>query len=98
MTVRRFAAIRSLARQPREQSPRITENRAYMAIVTSTYRYKRPPKKRKPAVPLEGPTIITIRDRKRVTVETPEKIQAETAEQAQSPAESMQATEVHNPP
>ena len=28
------------------------------AIVTSTYRYKRPPRKRK-AVPLEGPAIVT---------------------------------------
>jgi hypothetical protein len=27
-------------------------------IVTSTYRYKRPPRKRK-AVPLEGPAIVT---------------------------------------
>ena len=27
------------------------------AIVTSTYRYKRPPRKRK-AVPLEGPAIV----------------------------------------
>jgi hypothetical protein len=29
-------------------------------IVTSTYRYKRPPRKRK-AVPLEGPAIVTPR-------------------------------------
>ena len=29
-------------------------------IVTSTYRYKRPPRKRK-AVPLEGPAIVTKR-------------------------------------
>ena len=29
-------------------------------IVTSTYRYKRPPRKRK-AVPLEGPAIVTRR-------------------------------------
>ena len=29
-------------------------------IVTSTYRYKRPPRKRK-AVPLEGPAIVGIR-------------------------------------
>jgi hypothetical protein len=30
------------------------------AIVTSTYRYKRPPRKRKP-VPLEGPAIVRAR-------------------------------------
>jgi hypothetical protein len=69
-------------------------------IVTSTYRYKRPPRKRKPAVPLEGPAIITIRDKKRVTVETPappETIQAETAEQARpAPAESTPATEARS--
>jgi hypothetical protein len=66
-------------------------------IVTSTYRYKRPPLKRKPAVPLEGPAIITIRDKKRVTPETPEKIQAEAAEQIQpAPAESMPATEARS--
>ena len=34
-------------------------------IVTSTYRYKRPPRKRK-AVPLEGPAIVTISGEKRV--------------------------------
>jgi hypothetical protein len=38
-------------------------------IVTSTYRYKRPPPKKKPAAALEGPAIITIRDKKRATVE-----------------------------
>jgi hypothetical protein len=31
-------------------------------IVTSTYRYKRPPRKRK-AVPLEGPAIVTLSSR-----------------------------------
>ena len=41
-------------------------------IVTShsPYRYKRPPPKKKPATPLEGLRIVTIRDRKRVTPET----------------------------
>ena len=33
-------------------------------IVTSTYRYKRPPRKRK-AVPLEGPAIVRKRARGR---------------------------------
>src|SRR5262249_30078713 len=61
-------------------------------IVTSTYRYKRPPRKKKPVAPLEGPAVITIRDRKRVRPETPETIQDETAEQAQpAPAESTPA-------
>ena len=31
-------------------------------IVTSTYRYKRPPRKRK-AVPLEGPAVVTSRSK-----------------------------------
>ena len=35
-------------------------------IVTSTYRYKRPSRKRKPVVALEGPRVVTIRDKKRV--------------------------------
>ncbi len=35
------------------------------AIVTSTYRYKRPPRKKKP-VPLVVPAIVTVTDRKRV--------------------------------
>jgi hypothetical protein len=34
------------------------------AIVTSTYRYKRPPRKRK-AVPLEGPAIVTTKSSRR---------------------------------
>jgi hypothetical protein len=34
-------------------------------IVTSTYRYKRPPRKRK-AVPLEVPAIVTVSDKKRL--------------------------------
>jgi hypothetical protein len=34
-----------------------------MAIVTSTYRYKRPPGKRKP-VAIEGPRIVTPADSK----------------------------------
>jgi hypothetical protein len=38
-------------------------------IVRSTYRYKPPPPKRKPAAPLEGPRVVTIRDKKRVTEE-----------------------------
>jgi hypothetical protein len=33
-------------------------------IVTSHYRYKRPPKRRKPA-PLEVPAIVTIRRKSR---------------------------------
>src|SRR5215469_1271586 len=36
-----------------------------MTIVRTTYRYKRPPRKRPPAVALEGPAIITIRDKER---------------------------------
>jgi hypothetical protein len=32
-----------------------------MTIVTTHYRYKRPPPKRKPAVPLTGPRIVTLR-------------------------------------
>jgi hypothetical protein len=32
-----------------------------MTIVTSRYRYKPPPRKRKPAAPLEGPRIVTFR-------------------------------------
>jgi hypothetical protein len=35
-----------------------------MAIVTTAYRYKRPPRKRK-AVALEAPAVVTVRDRKR---------------------------------
>jgi hypothetical protein len=63
-------------------------------IVTSTYRYKRPPRKRKPAAPIEGPAIVTIRDKKRVTPETPDQILSETAEQTQpAPAESTTAPE-----
>jgi hypothetical protein len=46
-------------------------------IVTNHYRYKRPPKKRKPAAPLEGPRVVTIRDRKRA----PEKVLAEAEPQ-----------------
>jgi hypothetical protein len=42
-----------------------------MTIVTSHYRYKRPPRKRRLAVPLEGPAIVTIRDKKRVTKADP---------------------------
>src|SRR5262249_6325524 len=38
--------------------------RTAMTIVRSTYRYKPPPKKRKP-VALEVPAIVTIRDKKR---------------------------------
>jgi hypothetical protein len=34
-------------------------------IVTTEYRYKRPPKKRKPA-PIKVPEVVTVRDRKRV--------------------------------
>jgi hypothetical protein len=34
-------------------------------IVTTQYRYKRPPKKRKP-VTIEVPEVVTVRDRKRV--------------------------------
>jgi hypothetical protein len=60
-------------------------------IVTSTYRYKRPPRKRKPAVPLEGPAIVTIRDRKRVAPETPAKILAEQAEAAVAPPPANEA-------
>ena len=41
-------------------------------IVTSRYRYKPPPRKRKPAVPLEGPRIVTIRDKKRAPAEKAE--------------------------
>jgi phage terminase large subunit-like protein len=38
-------------------------------IVTSRYRYKPPSRKRKPAAPLEGPRIVTIRDKKRAPAE-----------------------------
>jgi hypothetical protein len=41
-------------------------------VVTSRYRYKPPPREKKPAAPLEGPRIVTIRDRKRVTAEKAE--------------------------
>jgi hypothetical protein len=34
-------------------------------IVTTQYRYKRPPKKRKPAA-IKVPEVVTVRDRKRV--------------------------------
>jgi hypothetical protein len=40
-----------------------------MTIVRSTYRYKPPPRKRMLAAPLEGPHIVTIRDKKRATAE-----------------------------
>jgi hypothetical protein len=53
-------------------------------IVTShsPYRYKRPPPKKKPAAPLEGPRIVTIRARKRVM---PEKVLAEPEPKAAPP-------------
>jgi hypothetical protein len=35
-----------------------------MAIATTTYRYKRPPRKRK-AVALEAPAIVTTKSRRR---------------------------------
>jgi hypothetical protein len=35
-------------------------------IVTTQYRYKRPPKKRKPAT-IKVPEVVTVRDRKRAT-------------------------------
>jgi hypothetical protein len=62
-----------------------------MTIVTSTYRYKRPPRKQKPAVPLEGPRIVTIRDKKRVTVETPNQILTETVDPAREQAQAAPA-------
>jgi len=34
------------------------------AIVTTHYRYKRPPRKRTKAAAIEAPTIVTIRSRK----------------------------------
>jgi hypothetical protein len=60
-------------------------------IVTTQYRYKRPPRKRKPAVPLEGPAIVTIRDKKRVAPETPEKIILAEAEPQLAPPKSTPA-------
>jgi hypothetical protein len=62
-------------------------------IVTSysPYRYKRPPSKKKPAMPLEGPAVITIRDKKRVTPETPEKILGEAVDPARNQAEAAPA-------
>ena len=38
-------------------------------IVTSHYRYKRPPRKRAKAVPIEGPAVLTISDKTRKRVE-----------------------------
>jgi hypothetical protein len=39
-----------------------------MTIVTTHYRYKRPPRKRK-AVALEGPAVVTVRHKRRVSPE-----------------------------
>ena len=35
-----------------------------MTVVTTHYRYKRPPRKRAKAAAIEAPTIVTIRSRK----------------------------------
>jgi hypothetical protein len=61
---------------------------AHMTVVTTQYRYKRLPRKRKPAAPLEGPAIVTIRDKKRVT---PEKVLAEVEPKAADPAPTQAA-------
>jgi hypothetical protein len=66
-------------------------------IVTSTYRYKRPPRKKKPAAPLEIPAIVTIRDKKRVRAEKPSEISGEMA--APAPANvSHRVTPSFDPP
>jgi hypothetical protein len=45
-------------------------------IVTTNYRYKRPPKKRKPAA-IKVPEVVTVRDRKRAAKQqVPDKSEA----------------------
>jgi hypothetical protein len=55
------------------------------AIVTSTYRYKRPPRKRKP-VPIEGPAVVTVKMRCRAAEDRAAAEMEELSEVARSPA------------
>jgi hypothetical protein len=50
-------------RRYRNQKPQSSETTMPGAVVTSTYRYKRPPRKKK-AVALEVPAIVRAKDRR----------------------------------
>jgi hypothetical protein len=58
-----------------------------MTIVTSHYRYKRTPRKRAKAAPIEGPAVLTISDKTRKRVKAAQSDDAT----ASAPAESKAA-------
>ena len=73
-----FGQRYAVARQPRSSSPTFTMTR----IVTTHYRYKRPPRKRKP-VALDIPAIVTAKNSRRPNLE--EKAAAEVPRRPQFP-------------
>ena len=66
-------------------------------IVTSTYRYKRPPRKRK-AVPLEGPAIVSTKSSRRPVWEKAAAEAAPVPEGAVQPSTLREAERVPAPP